>query len=156
MLLNEMVIDVTKYIGHHPGGKFLIKINNGRDISKFFYGGYCLDGNLNGNPNEGYVHSNYAKMVCNDLTVGIYERETHPMSINCFVDKKKTHMWNKTTGTVTFENIDKKRISSFKNFNSGFEMLGKHYKLRSYKNMDLHRHYTICNTMQPAMHNALL
>lgn len=48
MILNEMVLDVTKFIDYHPGGKFVLKINNGRDISKFFYGGYCLEGNGSG------------------------------------------------------------------------------------------------------------
>jgi cytochrome b involved in lipid metabolism len=31
---------------NHPGGKFVIEHNIGRDVSKFFYGGYSLDGNL--------------------------------------------------------------------------------------------------------------
>lgn len=156
MILNEMVLDVTDYAELHPGGKFMIKINVGRDISKFFYGGYCLDGNLTSMNPEGYNHSNYAKLVVNDLTVGLYHRETHPMHITCFVDKKKTHMWNDTTATVKFENIDKKRVTCFVNFHNGMESIGKHYKLRSHKNMDVHRHYTICNTMQPEMYNGLL
>ena len=28
---------------NHPGGKFVIEHNIGRDISKFFFGGYSLE-----------------------------------------------------------------------------------------------------------------
>lgn len=72
MILNEMVLDVSKFIDYHPGGKFVLQVNTGRDISKFFYGGYCLEGNSGGRPAEGYMHSNYAKLIVNDLIVGVY------------------------------------------------------------------------------------
>ena len=35
-------------------------------------------------------------------------------------------------------------------------MIGKHFKLRSMLNRDVHRHYTLCNTMRPAMYNGLI
>jgi cytochrome b involved in lipid metabolism len=28
---------------NHPGGKFVVEANIGRDISKFFYGGYSME-----------------------------------------------------------------------------------------------------------------
>lgn len=40
VLLNDMVLNVSKYMFNHPGGKFVIAQNVGRDITKFFYGGY--------------------------------------------------------------------------------------------------------------------
>jgi cytochrome b involved in lipid metabolism len=40
------VLDVTKFLNEHPGGKFVLEHNIGRDISKYFYGGYSMDGNL--------------------------------------------------------------------------------------------------------------
>ena len=54
---------------------------------------------------------------------------------------------NSTTGTIKFENVDNKRVQCFLNFRSGFDSLGKHYKLRSEKNLEVHRQYTISNTM---------
>jgi len=36
---------MSSYAFQHPGGAFLLEYNVGRDISKFFYGGYALDGN---------------------------------------------------------------------------------------------------------------
>jgi cytochrome b involved in lipid metabolism len=38
-----MVLDIETYMAEHPGGKFSIEHNIGRDISKFFYGGYSLE-----------------------------------------------------------------------------------------------------------------
>jgi cytochrome b involved in lipid metabolism len=40
VILDDMVLDVSKYMVNHPGGKFVIEYNIGKDISKFFYGGY--------------------------------------------------------------------------------------------------------------------
>ena len=44
-ILDDLVLDLSEYQEEHPGGKFLIEYNMGRDISKFFYGGHALDGN---------------------------------------------------------------------------------------------------------------
>ena len=46
VILDELVLDVASFISHHPGGQFVLKHNIGRDISKFFHGGYSLEGNL--------------------------------------------------------------------------------------------------------------
>jgi cytochrome b involved in lipid metabolism len=39
-ILDDLVLDLTDYIPNHPGGAFLLQHNIGRDVSKFFYGGY--------------------------------------------------------------------------------------------------------------------
>ena len=100
-----MVIDCTEFIDYHPGGKFVIQINTGRDVSKFFYGGYCLEDN-DPRPAQGYTHSNYAKMIANELIIGVYQVETNPDYVMCRVNTDKTHMWNSTTGTVFFVSKD--------------------------------------------------
>ena len=69
-----MVIDVTNYVHNHPGGQFVLQQNIGRDISKFFYGGYSLEDNMGSSPARGYTHSNYAKLVVQDLVKGVYEK----------------------------------------------------------------------------------
>jgi cytochrome b involved in lipid metabolism len=38
-----MVLDVSRFMEEHPGGKFSLEHNIGRDISKFFYGAYQLE-----------------------------------------------------------------------------------------------------------------
>lgn len=43
MVLKDMVLDVTEYKYNHPGGKFVLEKCVGRDISKFFDGGYSFE-----------------------------------------------------------------------------------------------------------------
>lgn len=88
-----MVLDISEFIDCHPGGRFVLNTNVGRDISKFFYGGYCLEDNLKG-LSEGYNHSNYARVIVNDLVVGIYQSETKPDIVTCRVNSKRLKMWN--------------------------------------------------------------
>jgi len=42
VILDNLVLDVGTFIEHHPGGKFVLERNIGRDISKFFFGGYSM------------------------------------------------------------------------------------------------------------------
>jgi len=74
MILDNLVIDVQEFINEHPGGKFVLQHNVGEDISKFFFGGYCLEGNLKG-ISPGHKHSAYARLIVNDLAIAIYERD---------------------------------------------------------------------------------
>jgi cytochrome b involved in lipid metabolism len=55
-----MVIDVSSFKYEHPAGRFLVEHNIGRDISKFFYGGYAME-NFTGS-NRTHVHSNMARL----------------------------------------------------------------------------------------------
>lgn len=42
VILDDLVLDVGDYAEEHPGGDRLLLSNIGRDISKFFYGGYSM------------------------------------------------------------------------------------------------------------------
>lgn len=53
VILDNLILDSNGYERIHPGGKFTLIKNFGRDISKFFYGGYVL---VNGKGSYG-VHS---------------------------------------------------------------------------------------------------
>ena len=64
VILDDMVLDVGQFIRHHPGGYFSLNHNIGRDVSKFFYGGYALEGNTE-KVQSGHRHGNYARMVVN-------------------------------------------------------------------------------------------
>ena len=60
----------------------MINYTCGRDVSKFFYGGYALDGN-SGNPkagNESYVHSNIARKTVYKLAVATLVRDMSRMT----------------------------------------------------------------------------
>ena len=54
MILDDLVLDVGKYMNHHPGGRYFMIQNVGRDISKFFYGAYRLENDSWGRP---HTHS---------------------------------------------------------------------------------------------------
>jgi len=73
VLIDDLVVDVENFADRHPGGKFLIKHHIGRDISKYFHGGYSLEGNMAGPPRQGHIHSNYAKKIVLELCVARFE-----------------------------------------------------------------------------------
>ncbi len=54
---------------NHPGGRFLLEHNVGRDVSKFFYGGYSLDGNLIKGGSHINTHSNVARKIVESLVI---------------------------------------------------------------------------------------
>lgn len=43
VILDDYVLDCSRFMKQHPGGLFLISQHIGRDVSKFFYGGYKLE-----------------------------------------------------------------------------------------------------------------
>jgi cytochrome b involved in lipid metabolism len=58
LIMDNLVIDAKTYAMRHPGGRFTIEKNAGRDISKFFYGGYAM---LNEkNDKKPHTHSKFA------------------------------------------------------------------------------------------------
>jgi cytochrome b involved in lipid metabolism len=65
-------LNIEEFGTKHPGGAFMIDNNVGRDVSKFFYGGYAMSGNTT-SPGD-YVpriqHSNYARYIASDLAIG--------------------------------------------------------------------------------------
>ena len=42
VLLENNVLDLKEWEVFHPGGKLALQKNRGRDVTKFFYGGYQL------------------------------------------------------------------------------------------------------------------
>lgn len=52
VILDDLILEVGDYAIEHPGGERLIWDNTGRDISKFFYGGYSM-----GPKGYSYTHS---------------------------------------------------------------------------------------------------
>jgi len=45
VIMEDTIVDVKHYLDSHPGGRYVLEANIGRDISKFFYGGYSLHNN---------------------------------------------------------------------------------------------------------------
>ena len=76
-ILDNVIMDLSGYFHQHTGGQFLLEQTVGRDISKFFYGGYQLDGNLDKRPGDqtmAHPHSNIARKIAYKHIVGVIEK----------------------------------------------------------------------------------
>ena len=117
-----------------------MEANIGRDISKFFYGGYSLE---NYTPiSTVHMHSNIARLVVNGLVVAKLEK-TVPQFEAKIVER---HAVNKFTNTITFK--AESSVQDVQMHYKDIQMIGKHYLVRSTKNKSVKRHYTISNCMQ--------
>lgn len=67
-ILDDFVLDVSLYASRHPGGRFLIDATVGRDVSKYFYGGYKME-NAKSNKDGPYRHSMMARKTVSTLIV---------------------------------------------------------------------------------------
>ena len=67
VILDDMILNVSRFLENHPGGRFSLDHNVGRDISKFFYGGYSLE---NLKKVQSHAHSNDARRIVNKLIIG--------------------------------------------------------------------------------------
>ena len=105
IILDELVLDVEHFIDQHPGGRFVLQHNIGRDISKFFYGGYQLEGNLGASPAKGYAHSSYAKRIVNDLAIARYQPRVECASTVCRVRQDLCAEVAPSVKAIVFENV---------------------------------------------------
>ena len=125
VIFDEYVLDVSKFIEYHPGGRFVLTHNIGRDISKFFYGGYSLDGNLRrpNKPTKGHVHSNYARRIVNECIVAHFNSHLKPTSQICRVKQNEIYIVNDKVKTFYLETINKKTVTHFKRFYPGLDYI---------------------------------
>jgi cytochrome b involved in lipid metabolism len=73
VILDDLVLDVTHFQANHPGGRFSISQNIGRDVSKFFYGGYLLENYQGRKP---FTHDNTAKSIVNSLIIAKLNKQS--------------------------------------------------------------------------------
>lgn len=154
VIVDECVLDVEPFIVFHPGSKFALVHNIGMDVSKFFHGGYSLEGNLGGRPAQGHKHSNYARKIVNQLIIAQIDKQVIVQSTMCKV--KRTNKVNETTAVLELHSIDGKPIPNFRRFFAGTAMLGKHFTVKGITGNRTTRHYTICNVMEPNVYAELV
>ena len=114
VILDDHVLDIEQFIDQHPGGRFTMSHNIGRDVSKFFYGGYSLEGNMGRKPAEGYLHSTFAKMVANNLAIARYQPEVATARTVCRIRHDLSETVNLTTKTIVFESASGKPAPNWK------------------------------------------
>lgn len=95
MILDDLILDVSGFKKTHPGGKFVLEHNIGRDISKFFYGGYTLENSWGNKPN---THSSVARRIVNGLIVARLGKKADTFSAS-IIEKSDV---NALTSTYTF------------------------------------------------------
>lgn len=66
VLDNNLAADRVHYDHWHPGGKFTLTKNFGRDISKYFYGAYKL---VNTEKEILKCHSHSATQIANNMII---------------------------------------------------------------------------------------
>jgi hypothetical protein len=104
-ILDDLVLDLSSYAFAHPGGAFMIEYLVGRDVSKFFYGSYALDGNHN-DPARGtsaHAHSNIARKIANRHAVGALVRKD-TQTLQYKIDASQTLEINAFTASFVFVN----------------------------------------------------
>ena len=157
MILDDLILDVSEFYKAHPGGKFVIQHCVGTDIAKFFYGGYSLEDNMLPTPAFGFRHSNYARMIANDLAVARLDcRETGAVLSKCRLRYDKDNIVNKLTRSFFFETYDREPRHNYKQYYPGIKYLTRHFWIRSLKRPDVIRHYTTCNAMATDFYNELV
>jgi cytochrome b involved in lipid metabolism len=73
-VLDNTVLVFSHHDELHPGGKFVLHKNIGRDISKYFYGGYKL---VNDPSEKQWTHSASASLLANSLQVANIQGQSH-------------------------------------------------------------------------------
>jgi len=84
--LDDLILDVGGFMSRHPAGKFLIQNCIGRDMGKFFHGGYKMEDADNNVQIRPYRHSMAARKIIQELVIG--RIETKAREAFCKVVKK--------------------------------------------------------------------
>lgn len=148
VILDDLVLDVSEYQWNHPGGRFVIQQCIGRDVSKFFYGGYALEVTSGHRP---YFHSNVARAVVNSLIIARLDKKTEDFickqePCNQICSDTNTFLLQATEENPNFMIPASYDIKSF----------GKHFLIRGNKNPQVARHYTISTSMTKIIYEEYL
>lgn len=169
VLVDELVLDVSEFMEDHPGGRFSIEHNIGRDVSKFFYGGYSLEARV-----DPHTHTNDARRILNELVVATLEMKSASclMKADSFVDANSTG----TIKSITFVAQDTDTYSRFAEQPcpiTDLSQVGKHYLFKNTCHEStrgggsaigevdslkggIKRHYTRSFCMQPNVYRNLI
>lgn len=152
MVFDNLVLKLSGFDEMHPGGKFNLLRNMGRDISKFFYGGYSLV-NPNNKPGKTFTHSIASLSTAKGLITGVLQGqeqvEDHEFRVADF--NKVTD----DTSTFIFEEVNKAEVPNLRLWYTDKQMIGRHFLVNSKAQPSVKRHYTICASMHPQVEKSL-
>jgi hypothetical protein len=157
MILDDLVLDVSEFYKVHPGGKFVIEHTIGTDIAKFFYGGYSLEDNMLSTPAFGFRHSNYARIIANDIAIARFDCSQQGSVVSkCRLRWDLDNTVNRLTRSFVLETLDRKPRLNYKSYYPGLKNLTRHFWIRNMNNPAVIRHYTTCNAMAPKFYSELI
>ena len=116
----------------------MLEKNLGRDIAKYYDGGYTME---NSNGQKPIRHSYQARIIINQLTVAYLNNRAPSFEVT--VDSQ--HKLNSHSSVFVFKAA--KVIPGVKSYYSDFSLIVRHYLLTTLKYPGLRRYYTTCNCM---------
>ena len=159
----------------HPGGTFSIQHNIGRDVSKFFYGGYSLE---NIDKVEVHRHSIQARKIVNNLIFGRLSEKARERTMKVEqIENNGISQCSKgdiatlrfcETSPDSFEKIENTELQPImSNQRCSLEdisMIAKHYTVKSTEHpqgyndggMGIKRHYTEAFCLRSDIYKNLL
>ena len=118
------MIEVENYKQSHPGGKDVMDTNIGRDVSKFFYGGYSMSKH-----SYPYAHTQSAVKVMSTLvkyrlTASVFGKDQVAQTFVAVLSSRTAIVPN-VIHTVTFKAATK--VIGLQKHYSDIDMIGRHF-----------------------------
>jgi len=126
----------------HPGGRFTLNRNYGRDISKFYYGGYVL---VNGKGIRAYNHSQPALEIVRAMVVGTMTEQSKVREHDFYLQARREVA--EDTYTFEFSHAMQEVLPNHKKWYNDLNYVGRHFSIRSMKSPLIKRQYTISQVM---------
>lgn len=154
VVFDNLVLNLNGYERIHPGGKFTLTHNYGRDISKFFFGGYNLVQVKGLRPKH---HSQSALDIVRTMVVGVIAGQESVQDQRFTISKKA--MVNEGTATFTFQcegasgDLNNSKVglkpmtTNLKRWYNDPEMIGRHFLVFNDNSRRIKRQYTICSSI---------
>ena len=150
VICDNLVLRTSGYERIHPGGKFTIVKNFGRDIAKFYYGNYAL---TNGKLTKPHTHSGQANAILESMIIGFIADQHDAKEIPTKIFAK--HELTDNIATFTFKQLQGKTVRNYKSWYTDLGMVAKHFTVSSRAMPHIMRQYTICQTMEMNVLKAL-
>jgi len=151
LIFDNLVLNLNGYDVLHPGGRFVLRHNFGRDISKFFNGGYSL---IQGKGVTPHQHSAHALEILKSLIVGVVNHQQGVREeVYRICNKERV---TESTYTFTFKQVECRSVHNLRRWYSDLAQMGRHFLVSSVRHPKIKRHYTICSSMRPELLQELL
>ena len=165
-MYNQYVVDVTSLLSSHPGGRFVIEKNIGREIGKYLYGAYTVESSSM----SPHAHTRYAFDAMKRLIIGkivtpqVYMhgdlrstgiQETDDPKSNLVVRQLWKVVERSPISGQVYRIVFQNNSSIVPKWYKGVQFVGCHFVVHSQRNF-VSRYYTICNCLALRFHNLYL